>query len=146
MGKAVAQGCGHHRFPESIVMTCLSREKLCCAQQRPPATGRRISVGHNISAEDTYPRTCWIQHVLGFVFICGRTRKGKFQLKRKSRRDRMRAKLSEIKEELWRRMHQAIPEQGRWLAARQPKSKCVYVLVGARPISIPMRWVTAVAT
>jgi RNA-directed DNA polymerase len=53
---------------------------------------------------------------LGFVFICGRTRKGKFQLKRKSRRDRMRAKLSEIKEELRRRMHQAIPEQGRWLA------------------------------
>jgi hypothetical protein len=28
----------------------------------------------------------------------------------------MRAKFSEIKEELWRRMHQAIPEQGRWLA------------------------------
>ena len=53
---------------------------------------------------------------LGFIFICGRTRKGKFQLKRKSRRDRMRAKLSEIKKELWRRMHQAIPEQGRWLA------------------------------
>jgi RNA-directed DNA polymerase len=53
---------------------------------------------------------------LGFLFICGRSRKGKFQLKRKSRRDRMRAKLSEIKEELRRRMHQAIPEQGRWLA------------------------------
>jgi RNA-directed DNA polymerase len=53
---------------------------------------------------------------LGFVFICGRSRKGKFQLTRKSRRDRMRAKLSEIKEELRRRMHQAIPEQGRWLA------------------------------
>jgi hypothetical protein len=28
----------------------------------------------------------------------------------------MRAKLSEIKEELRRRMHQTIPEQGRWLA------------------------------
>jgi group II intron reverse transcriptase/maturase len=53
---------------------------------------------------------------LGFVFICGRSRKGKFQLKRKSRRDRMRAKLGEIKEELRRQMHQAIPEQGRWLA------------------------------
>src|SRR5215813_12553376 len=53
---------------------------------------------------------------LGFIFICGRSRKGKFLLKRKSRRDRMRAKLSEIKEELRRRMHQAIPEQGRWLA------------------------------
>jgi len=53
---------------------------------------------------------------LGFVFICGRSRKGKFQLKRKSRRDRMRAKFTEIKEELRRRMHQPIPEQGRWLA------------------------------
>jgi RNA-directed DNA polymerase len=53
---------------------------------------------------------------LGFVFICGRSRKGKFQLRRKSRRDRMRAKLSELKEKLRRRMHQAIPEQGRWLA------------------------------
>jgi RNA-directed DNA polymerase len=53
---------------------------------------------------------------LDFVFICGRTRKDKFQLKRKSRRDRMQAKLSEIKERLRRRMHQAIPEQGRWLA------------------------------
>jgi hypothetical protein len=53
---------------------------------------------------------------LGFIFICGRSRRGKFLLKRKSRRDRMRAKLSEIKEELRRRMHQAIPEQGRWLA------------------------------
>src|SRR5262249_27634209 len=53
---------------------------------------------------------------LGFVFICGRSRKGKFQLRRKSRLDRMRAKLSEIKGELRRRMNQAIPEQGRWLA------------------------------
>jgi RNA-directed DNA polymerase len=53
---------------------------------------------------------------LGFVFICGRSRKGKFQLRRKSRRDRMRATLSKIKEELRRRMHQVIPLQGRWLA------------------------------
>src|SRR5262247_435102 len=53
---------------------------------------------------------------LGFIFICGRSRKGEFQLKRKSRRDRMRAKLKEIKEQLRRQMHQPIPEQGRWLA------------------------------
>jgi hypothetical protein len=53
---------------------------------------------------------------LGFVFICGRSRTGKFLLKRKTRRDRMRAKLKGIKEELRRRMHQPIPEQGRWLA------------------------------
>jgi group II intron reverse transcriptase/maturase len=53
---------------------------------------------------------------LGFIFLCGCTRKGTFQLKRKSRRDRMRAKLREVKENLRQRMHQAIPAQGRWLA------------------------------
>jgi RNA-directed DNA polymerase len=52
---------------------------------------------------------------LGFVHICGCSRRGLFQLKRKSRRDRMRAKLREIKDELRRRMHESIPKQGRWL-------------------------------
>jgi group II intron reverse transcriptase/maturase len=53
---------------------------------------------------------------LGLTFICSRTRRGKFQVKRKSRRDRMRAKLQAIKQELRRRMHQPIPQQGKWLA------------------------------
>jgi group II intron reverse transcriptase/maturase len=52
---------------------------------------------------------------LGFVHICGRSRRGLFQLKRKTRRDRMRAKLRAIKEELRRRMHEPIPQQGHWL-------------------------------
>jgi RNA-directed DNA polymerase len=52
---------------------------------------------------------------LGFTFICGKTQAGKFQIKRKTRADRMRAKLQEIKQELRRRMHWPIPEQGKWL-------------------------------
>jgi len=52
---------------------------------------------------------------MGFTFICGKSRKGLFQLQRKTRSDRMRVKLQEIKEELRRRRHQSIPEQGRWL-------------------------------
>ena len=32
---------------------------------------------------------------LGFTFICGKTRAGKFQIRRKTRRDRMRAKLQD---------------------------------------------------
>src|SRR5208283_3202086 len=52
----------------------------------------------------------------GFTFICGKTRSGKFLLKRKSRGDRVRAKLAEVKEELRHRRHQSIPEQGQWLA------------------------------
>jgi len=53
---------------------------------------------------------------LGFVLICGKSRRGKFLVHRKSRRDRMRAKLGEVKKELRKRMHRPIPEQGRWLA------------------------------
>jgi group II intron reverse transcriptase/maturase len=52
---------------------------------------------------------------LGFTFICGKTLAGKFQIKRKTRGDRMRAKLQEIKQELRLRMHWPIPEQGKWL-------------------------------
>jgi group II intron reverse transcriptase/maturase len=52
---------------------------------------------------------------LGFTFICGKTRAGKFQIKRKTRSDRMRARLKAIKEELRERMHQPIPVQGKWL-------------------------------
>ena len=52
---------------------------------------------------------------LGFTFICGKSRRGKFLLKRRSRRDRRRAKLKEVGDELRRRMHQPIPEQGGWL-------------------------------
>ncbi len=53
---------------------------------------------------------------LGFKHICGRSRAGHFQLKRKSRRDRMRATLTALKAELRRRLHEPIQEQGQWLA------------------------------
>jgi len=52
---------------------------------------------------------------LGFTFICGKSRRGSFQLQRKTRLDRMRAKLKDIKAGLRRRMHQPIPTQGLWL-------------------------------
>jgi RNA-directed DNA polymerase len=52
---------------------------------------------------------------LGFTFISGKSRKGKFLIHRETRRDRMRAKLKELKEQLQQRRHQPIPEQGKWL-------------------------------
>ena len=52
---------------------------------------------------------------LGFTFICGEKRNGGFLLKRKSRRDRMKVKLQDIKEKLRRQIHKPIPEVGRWL-------------------------------
>ena len=53
---------------------------------------------------------------LGFVLICSKSRRGTFLIKRKTRRDRMRATLRGIKEELRQRRHQPIPETGKWLA------------------------------
>jgi group II intron reverse transcriptase/maturase len=52
---------------------------------------------------------------LGLTHICGRSRRGGFLLRRKSRRDRQRAKLRDLQEELRRRWHESIPSQGRWL-------------------------------
>src|SRR6516164_918873 len=52
---------------------------------------------------------------LGFTFVCGTSRRGQFLIKRKTRRDRMRAKLREVKEGMRWRRHHSIPEQGNWL-------------------------------
>jgi RNA-directed DNA polymerase len=52
---------------------------------------------------------------LGFIFICGQSRRGRFLLKRKSRGDRMRTKLKEVREEMRWRRHQPVREQGKWL-------------------------------
>lgn len=52
---------------------------------------------------------------LGFTHICAKTPDGRFMLRRQSMRKRLRTKLREIKEELRRRRHWPIAEQGRWL-------------------------------
>jgi group II intron reverse transcriptase/maturase len=54
---------------------------------------------------------------LGFTHACGKTRNGKFLLVRRTMRERMRAKLSEVKAELMRRRHLRIKVQGEWLGA-----------------------------
>jgi RNA-directed DNA polymerase len=55
---------------------------------------------------------------LGFTHACGKTRKtGRFALKRVTSKERLRAKLREVKTELMQRRHDPIPDQGRWLAS-----------------------------
>jgi RNA-directed DNA polymerase len=54
---------------------------------------------------------------LGFTHMCGKTKTGRFWLKRKTISKRMRAKLAEVKDQLKRRRHLPIPEQGRWLGS-----------------------------
>ena len=54
---------------------------------------------------------------LGFTHSCGKTRKGRFTVLRQTMRQRWRAKLQAVKTELWRRLHDPIPDQGRYLRA-----------------------------
>jgi RNA-directed DNA polymerase len=54
---------------------------------------------------------------LGFTHICGKTRNGRFMLKRVTDAKRLRAKLHKVKTECRRRMHLPIPDQGQWLGS-----------------------------
>ena len=54
---------------------------------------------------------------LGFTHICARSKSGRFWVKRITISKRMRAKLHEVKDQLRRRMHLPVPEQGRWLGS-----------------------------
>ena len=54
---------------------------------------------------------------LGFTHSCGRTRKGHFTVLRQTMRQRWQAKLRALKEELRRRMHTPVREQGAYLRA-----------------------------
>jgi len=54
---------------------------------------------------------------LGFTHICASTKTGRFKLKRVTSKKKMRAKLKSVKTEMRKRMHDPIPEQGRWLTS-----------------------------
>jgi RNA-directed DNA polymerase len=53
---------------------------------------------------------------LGFTHIVGVTRRGKYQLHRRTSRNKRRAKLARLKEECQRRRHSPVEEQYRWLS------------------------------
>ena len=54
---------------------------------------------------------------LGFTHMCGVTRRGKFCIRRKTIRQRLRRKLKEVKAELIKRMHDPLEDVGAWLAS-----------------------------
>jgi group II intron reverse transcriptase/maturase len=54
---------------------------------------------------------------LGFTHICGRTRKGRFKVERRTQAKRKRGKLKQIRHELRRRMHRPVGVMGKWLGS-----------------------------
>jgi group II intron reverse transcriptase/maturase len=69
---------------------------------------------------------------LGFTHICAKTRNGRFLLKRITNSKRMRAKQHQVKDELKRRRHHPIPEQGQWLASVVRGHLAYYAVPGNR--------------
>ncbi|MFN7922034.1 MAG: group II intron reverse transcriptase/maturase [Bryobacteraceae bacterium] len=74
---------------------------------------------------------------LGFTHYCGENSKGYFQVWRETATKRMRAKLAELKQALRSRMHESIPETGKWLQG-VVKGYCQYHAVpgNIRPLSL----------
>jgi group II intron reverse transcriptase/maturase len=54
---------------------------------------------------------------LGFTHICGKTRKGRYTVVRKTMRKRMQGKLKELKKEFRQRMHDDVRDQADWVRA-----------------------------
>ena len=54
---------------------------------------------------------------LGFTHMCEKNKSGGFWLRRKTISKRMRAKLAEVRDQIKRRRHLPIPEQGAWLGS-----------------------------
>jgi len=84
-----------------------------------PEKTRLIEFGRHAASDrtgrgDGKPETF---NFLGFTHICSQRRRGGFLLSRHTRRDRKQAKLLEIGEDLRRRWHQDVAEQGQWLGS-----------------------------
>src|SRR5262249_34273312 len=105
--------CGSYTAPQKM-HDILTRLAKCRVDTRPGQCGASNLQGADRRAQRGLgkPETF---NFFGFTFICERNSRGQFLVKRITRRDRMRATLREIKEELRRRMHQPIPEQGAWI-------------------------------
>ena len=84
-----------------------------------PDKTRLIEFGRNAARDraargDGRPETF---DFLGLTHYCGKTKAGRFWLKRKTVSKRMRAKLAEVKDQIKRRRHFPVPEQGQWLGS-----------------------------
>ena len=72
--------------------------------RRAPALRKRAGLGR--------PETF---NFLGFTHICGKSRKGRFLLYRRTIKKRMSSSLRRTKTELLKRRHEPLDDQGRWL-------------------------------
>ena len=84
-----------------------------------PKKTRLIEFGRGSAArrERRGQGKCETFDFLGFTHVCGKTRAGRFALKRITMASRMRRTLAAIKEQLERRRHDPLGQTGRWLTS-----------------------------
>ena len=114
----IAMGFEHREDAERFQAAMRARLARFNLELHPDKT-RLIEFGRHASARrrrrgQGKPETF---DFLGFTHMCGRTRRGRYQVVRQTMRKRVRAKLADLKRQLRRRWHWSIPEVGRWLAS-----------------------------
>jgi RNA-directed DNA polymerase len=122
----IVDGFGHKRCVRRFWDAM--RERLgAYAWRRHPEETRLIAFGRfaadrrarrGLGKPETFP-------FLGFTVISGKSLGGKFLIHRRTRSDCLRARPQAIKAEFRKRMHQSIPDQGKWLA-HGVKGYCAY--------------------
>ena len=109
-------GFEHHRDAERFLEDLRDRMRKFGLELHPEKT-RLIEFGR-FAAKDRKDRGDGPPEsfdFLGFTHVCARSRKGGFQLIRRTMKKRMRAKLAGIKMILRERMHAPVRRVGRWL-------------------------------
>jgi group II intron reverse transcriptase/maturase len=106
-----------HKADAERFWTEMARRLATFALSLHPDKTRLIEFGRTAAADRAKrglgkPETF---NFLGFTHICALSRAGRFQLRRRTRRDRMRAKLREIRDALRQHRHAPLDEQGSWL-------------------------------
>jgi group II intron reverse transcriptase/maturase len=111
-------GFEHKSDAEQFLIDLRERFTKFALELHPDKT-RLIEFGRNAARDraargDGRPETF---DFLGLTHYCGKTKAGRFWLKRKTVSKRMRAKLAEVKDQIKQRRHYPVPEQGKWLGS-----------------------------
>jgi group II intron reverse transcriptase/maturase len=109
-------GFEHKSDAERFLAELTERFRRFALELHPDKT-RRIEFGPFAAANRTRrgqgkPETF---DFLGFTHICGKKRNGRFTVLRQTMRKRLQAKLKQVKLQLRRRLHDPVPEVGKWL-------------------------------
>jgi RNA-directed DNA polymerase len=114
----IALGFQHKSEAERFGAELVARSRKFGLELHPDKT--RLAVVGHLAADDRQRRGQGKPETFAFLCLthmCGKSRSGKFTVRRQTIRKRLQAKLAEVKIELRRGLHDLVPEVGKWLGA-----------------------------